>query len=126
MRHEVTDADTAAALGSGDVPVLATPRLIAWMEAATVHSAATLLTPHQTTVGTAVRIEHRRASVVGSSVEVAAVAPEGPAGRRLTFRVRATDAFGTLLAVGEMDRVIVDRQRFIQAASAPHDETRKG
>ena len=36
MHHEVTDIDTAVALGSGDVPVLATPRLIAWMEAATV------------------------------------------------------------------------------------------
>jgi predicted thioesterase len=34
MRYEVSDADTAEALGSGDVPVLATPRLIAWMEAA--------------------------------------------------------------------------------------------
>ena len=43
MRHEVTDTDTAAALGSGDVPVLATPRLIAWMEAATVRAAAALL-----------------------------------------------------------------------------------
>ncbi|WP_433454941.1 hypothetical protein ACQPXS_43195 [Streptomyces sp. CA-142005] len=40
MRHEVTDADTAVRVGSGDVPVLATPRLIAWMEAATVRAAA--------------------------------------------------------------------------------------
>jgi predicted thioesterase len=40
VRFEVTDADTATALGSGDVPVLATPRLIAWMEAATVQSVA--------------------------------------------------------------------------------------
>ena len=52
MRYEVTDADTAAALGSGDVPVLGTPRLIAWMEAATVQAAAALLRPGQTTVGT--------------------------------------------------------------------------
>ena len=43
MRHEVTNTDTAAALGSGDVPVLATPRLIAWMEAATVRTAAAYL-----------------------------------------------------------------------------------
>jgi predicted thioesterase len=62
MRHEVTDADTAAALGSGDVPVLGTPRLIAWMEAATVQAAAASLNPGQTTVGTSIRIEHRRAT----------------------------------------------------------------
>jgi fluoroacetyl-CoA thioesterase len=36
VRYEVTDTDTAASVGSGDVPVLATPRLIAWFEAATV------------------------------------------------------------------------------------------
>ena len=64
MRHEVTDADTAAALGSGDVPVLGTPRLIAWMEAATVQAAAASLNPGQTTVGISIRIEHRRATVV--------------------------------------------------------------
>jgi len=56
MRHEVTDADTAAALGSGDVPVLGTPRLVAWLEAATVRAAVGLLKPGQTTVGTAIRI----------------------------------------------------------------------
>ena len=55
MRHEVTDADTAAALGSGDVPVLGTPRLIAWMEAATVQAAAASLNPGQTTVGISIR-----------------------------------------------------------------------
>ena len=54
MRHEVTDTDTAAALGSGDVPVLATPRLIAWMEVATVRAAAVFLGTGQTTVGTAI------------------------------------------------------------------------
>ena len=66
MRHEVTDADTAAALGSGEVPVLATPRLIAWMEAATVRAAAAFLATGQTTVGTAIRIEHRRATSPGA------------------------------------------------------------
>ena len=60
MHHEVTDIDTAVALGSGDVPVLATPRLIAWMEAATVRAVAAFLKTGQTTVGTAIRIEHRR------------------------------------------------------------------
>jgi predicted thioesterase len=46
MRHGVTDNDTAAALGSGDVPVLATPRLIAWMEAATVRAVTAFLNVH--------------------------------------------------------------------------------
>jgi len=80
MRHEVTDTDTAAALGSGDVPVLATPRLIAWMEAATVRAAAAFLGTGQTTVGTAIRIEHRRATPVGGSVEITATPSRGVAG----------------------------------------------
>jgi len=72
MRHVVTDLDTAAAVGSGDVPVLATPRLVAWMEAATVVAAAPLLGAGDTSVGTAVRIRHRRATPVGQGVEVTA------------------------------------------------------
>jgi len=53
----VTDADTATALGSGDVPVLATPQLIAWMEAATVRASTAFLQTGQTTVGTGIRIK---------------------------------------------------------------------
>ena len=49
MRFEVTHSDTATELGSGDLPVLATPRLIAWMEAETVRCARPLLGPGETT-----------------------------------------------------------------------------
>jgi fluoroacetyl-CoA thioesterase len=123
MRHEVTDTDIAAAMGSGDVPVLATPRLIAWMEAATVRAAAAFLGTGQTTVGTAIRIEHRRATPVGGSVEITATPPRDVAGRRLTFHVQAVDGSGEVVAAGEIDRAIVYRQRFlasVRAAQAGH------
>lgn len=119
MRHEVTDSDTAAALGSGDVPVLGTPRLVAWMEAATVRAAAALLNPGQTTVGTAIRIEHRRATPVGGSVEITATPPRDAGSRLLTFDVVAVDDLGQLVATGQIDRMFVDRTRFLQAASRP-------
>ena len=118
MRHEVTDADTAAALGSGDVPVLATPRLIAWMEAATVRAAAAFLVTGQTTVGTAIRIDHRRATPVGGSVEITATPSRNAAGSRLTFDVQAIGGSGQLVAAGQIDRAIVDRQRFLAFACA--------
>lgn len=119
MRDEVTEADTATALGSGDVPVLATPRLLAWLEAATVRAAEPFLDAGQTTVGTAVRIEHRRPTPVGDTVETSAEPPAAPDGRRLTFRVTATDGSGETVASGEIDRVIVQRDRFVAAAYPP-------
>lgn len=117
MAYEVTAADTAAALGSGDVPVLATPRLIALLEAATVRSAEPYVGAGQTTVGTAVRIEHRRATPVGDSIEITATPPRTVTGRRLTFGVRAVDRSGQVVATGEIDRVIVDRDAFLAAAT---------
>src|SRR6478752_6455785 len=117
MHYEVTDADTAAALGSGDVPVLGTPRLIAWMEAATVRAAAALLDVGQTTVGTAIRIEHRRATAVGGSVEITATTPQDVVGRHLTFEVKAVDGSGEVVASGQIDRAIVDRNRFLEIAA---------
>ncbi|MCX4461984.1 thioesterase [Streptomyces sp. NBC_01340] len=116
MRHEVTDADTAVTVGSGDVPVLSTPRLIAWMEAATVQAAAPFTRRGQTSVGTAVRIEHFRATPVGGRVEVIAEPPAAAAGGRLTFLLRVLDSSGELVAAGEIDRVIVDRRRFLARA----------
>ena len=119
MLHEVTDADTATVLGSGDVPVLGTPRLIAWMEAATVRAAAGLLELGQTTVGTAIRVEHRRATAVGGSVEITAIPPRDAGSRLLTFEVQAVDGTGAVVAAGQIDRVIVDRTRFVEAAAQP-------
>jgi predicted thioesterase len=115
MHYKVTDTDTAAAVGSGDVPVLATPRLIAWMEAATVQAAAQFIEPGQTTVGTGVCIEHRRASGTGGTVEVTAEPPAAPDGKRISFQVRATDQSGEVVAEGRIDRAIVDRERFLAA-----------
>jgi fluoroacetyl-CoA thioesterase len=60
-----------------------------------------------------VRIEHRRATMVGGAVDVVAEPLTAPAGRRLTFRVRATDDSGQLVATGEIDRAIVDREKFL-------------
>lgn len=112
MRFEVTDADTAVAVGSGDVPVLATPRLIAWMEAVTVRCAEPALAAGQTTVGAAIRIEHRRPSSVGDVVEIAAHRVS-TVDRRVTFAVRAVDGSGQVVAAGEIERVVVDRDRFL-------------
>jgi fluoroacetyl-CoA thioesterase len=122
VRFEVTDADIATTLGTGDVPVLATSRLVTWMETATVHSADQFLKAGQTSVGTAVRIEHRRATPLGGSVDIIAE-PSGPAaGRRLTFIVQAFDISGEPIGAGEIDRAIVDREPFLRrAASSPAD-----
>jgi fluoroacetyl-CoA thioesterase len=119
MRHEVTDADTAVTVGSGDVPVLATPRLIAWMEAATVRAAAPFTESGRTTVGTEVRIRHLRATPVGGRVEVSAEPAAPVAAGRLTFAVRAVDSSGRVVATGEIDRAIVDRQRFLARTRDP-------
>ena len=113
MRHQVTDADTAPALGSGEVPVLATPRLIAWLEAATVRAAAPFTGPGETTVGTAVRVRHLRATGVGEWVEVSARPPARAGASRLAFAVRAVDAAGRLVAEGEIERAVVDRRQFL-------------
>jgi fluoroacetyl-CoA thioesterase len=64
----VGDGDTAAALGSGDVAVLATPRVLALAERATVQAVAGALDPDETTVGAHVELDHLRPSFVGASI----------------------------------------------------------
>ena len=105
-------ADTAAALGSGDVPVLGTPRLLALAEAATVRALDGALAPGQTSVGTSVRLEHTTASPVGMRITVTAELT-GVDGRRLTFSIEAKDAHGTVAALGTVERVVVDRDKFL-------------
>ncbi|MFC8620025.1 thioesterase family protein [Micromonospora purpureochromogenes] len=111
----VTDADTAQAVGSGDVPVLGTPRLLALAEAATVAATATHLPAGSTTVGSRVELEHRAATPVGRTVVARARLAE-VAGRRLVFEVTVTDG-GETVAEGRVERALVDRQRFVARAA---------
>lgn len=111
----VTAADTAVALGSGDVEVLATPRLVALTEEATVRAVATDLAAGQTTVGTHVELDHIAATAIGRTVDAEARLVEVD-GRRLVFVVEAHEG-STVIARGRVERVIVDRQRFVDRVS---------
>jgi predicted thioesterase/predicted N-acetyltransferase YhbS len=108
----VTPEDTAAALGSGSLPVLGTPRLLAWCEAATCAALGPELAAGTTSVGTRVTLEHRAPSPVGDHVRVTASRTHAD-GRLHRFTVAAQTADGRVLATGEVTRVVVDSTRFL-------------
>jgi predicted thioesterase len=112
LSFRVGPGDTARALGSGDLEVLATPRLLAWAEAATVAAIAPELSPGRTSVGTRVTLEHLAASPVGAEVQVQARRDHHD-GRLHRFAVVATDGQGRALATAEVTRVVVDIDRFL-------------
>jgi fluoroacetyl-CoA thioesterase len=108
---EVGEADTALSLGSGDVPVLGTPALLALAEGACVEAIRSDLPDGQTSVGTWAEIEHLKATPVGHEVSAHATLI-GHHGRRLEFNVMVEDQ-GTTVAVVRHRRVLVDRDRFL-------------
>jgi predicted thioesterase len=112
LRFTVTDADTASAVGSGSLPVLGTPRLLAWCEAATCAALEGTLEPGSTSVGTRVSLEHQAASPVGQEVEVTASRSHVD-GRLHRFTVAARHVGGKVVATGEVTRVVVDAERFL-------------
>jgi predicted thioesterase len=114
----VEDRDTAPAIGSGDVPVLATPRIVALAEQATIEAVAGELEPGSTTVGYEVQLTHLAPTPVGGKVTAEATL-EGLERRRLSFRVSVNDARG-LVAAGRITRVVVERERFIERARGEH------
>ena len=133
VRHVVTEADTAIEAGSGDVPVLATPRLLALAEAACVAALESHLDEGMTSVGTGVGLEHRRASPVGAEIEVEAELTE-LTGRKLVFGFVArhvrphsggppgddTDGDDDLVVGGgTVERIVVDRAAFLARAGVP-------
>lgn len=117
----VGDEDTAIAVGSGDVPVLGTPRLLAWCEAVTVQALAPGLDDSQTSVGFRIRLDHLAPTPVGGIVEIRAEVAEVD-GRQVTLTVEATETGrsgsggadeATRIGEGSVVRVVVDRQRFV-------------
>ncbi|MEU6717645.1 hotdog domain-containing protein [Nonomuraea sp. NPDC046802] len=107
--------DTAKKIGSGDVPVLATPRLLALAEAATVRAVEHHLRPNETSVGTRVELEHLAASPLGTHVQISVELTEVD-GRRLVFAFEAHDRHA-VVGRGTIERVVVDRAKFLARAT---------
>lgn len=105
-------ADTAVALGSGDIEVLGTPRLIALCEEATVSALAQELDDDVASVGMRIRVDHLQPTPVGAAVTADAVLDKID-GRRLTFTVSVSDS-GGLVAAGKITRALVDRASFLE------------
>jgi predicted thioesterase len=114
VERTVTRADTASALGSGDVDVLGTPAVVALCELAAVHAVGGALGPNETTVGMRIDLEHLAPTLPDAHVAATARLVEVD-GRTLRFTVQASDAAGEI-ARGTHVRVLVDRERFLDGA----------
>ena len=111
-RLTVTEAQTAQVIGSGDLPVLATPVMLALMENAAMLAAANELEEGQTTVGGHISSSHLKPSKVGAMVEATATLTKIDR-RKLFFHIVAKQD-GEVIGEGEHLRFVVDKQRFMQ------------
>jgi predicted thioesterase len=110
ISHVVKEADTALAMHSGDVAVLATPRVLAMAEQAAVTALEDCIESPNTTVGAWVELDHQAPTPVGHTVTVEAVLI-GVHGRRLEFSISVTDGEREVARIKHR-RVIVDKSRF--------------
>ena len=108
----VSAGNTAAAMGSGDLDVFATPAMVALMENAAMKAVADALPEGSTTVGAEMNVTHIKPSGLGAEIVATAVLT-GVEGRQLTFNVGARDAEG-MIGEGIHIRYAVDRRRFME------------
>lgn len=107
----VTDAVTAVKVGSGDMPVLATPMLMALMENAAMLAVRDALPEGCTTVGGHIESSHLKPSKVGDVVRAEAEVTKVD-GKKIVFKVSAYSG-DILLGEGTHLRFIVDREKFM-------------
>ena len=98
-------------MGSGDLPVFATPSMVALMENAAMTAAAAALPAGSTTVGAEMNVTHIKPSGLGAEITATAVLTEVE-GRKLTFNVGARDS-GGMIGEGVHIRYVVDREKFM-------------
>ncbi len=106
---------TAIALGSGDVRVLGTPKIVALIEEAAVAALSGLLADGSTTVGTHIAVDHLAPTGVGGSVVASATVTKAD-GSKVTFSATVHEG-DTVVARASHTRVVVDRKRFEDAAA---------
>lgn len=112
----VTEDKTAAVMGSGTLPVFATPAMIAFMENTASKSVADKLEAGQGTVGTSIDVKHMAATPVGMEVSCETKLVEVDR-KRLVFEVKAYDAAG-VIGEGMHERFIIDNEKFLAKAQA--------
>ena len=111
--YVVQPQETAMAFESGDLEVLATPRLVGMFESVAKDLLGATLTPENTSVGVHIDLKHLKATAVGQTVEIM-VTVTAIEGRRYTFALRAVDASNDVIGEGTHTRVVVNRQRFLE------------
>lgn len=113
----VTQSDTAQVQGSGDVPVLGTPRVVALAEAAAVSALTRRIPSHLTTVGVRIDLRHLKAVPLGREVSATAALLRRE-DDKLVFTVHVHDASDAVVAAGEIERVVVERAAFLAASES--------
>jgi len=111
IETKVTENDTAKVFGSGELEVLATPKMIALMEEASYKCVGNELDDGASTVGTYLDVKHLAATPVGMKVRVESELTEID-GRRLVFSVKAYDESG-LIGEGKHERFIILAEKFL-------------
>ena len=107
----VSQSDSAVSQGSGELEVLATPRMIALMENAAMLAVAPVLAPGETTVGGQISVSHLKPSAVGATISATAVLTRVE-GRKLTFALSASEG-DKHIGEGTHIRFIVGREKFL-------------
>ncbi len=108
----VSDEDLVSQLGSIDMDVLSTPRLVQLMEAAAIKAIQEFIPPDQLSLGTHVKIKHLSPTPLGMKVVAHAILKEVNE-NRLIFLVDAYDEMEKV-AEGEHERILVSKERFLQ------------
>ncbi len=109
----VNNDNTAQALGSGDMPVFATPALVALMENAAMQAVASLIPKDSTTVGGFIETSHLAPSSLGATIQATATLTEVK-GRKLTFTIEAKEGEKTVGKATHI-RFIVERKKFLES-----------
>lgn len=110
-QFSVEEKHSAAEMGSGDLAVLSTPSLIAFMENVAKEEAQSKITNEETTVGIELNMQHLKATALGKTVKVTAKLVEQKK-TILTYEVQAHKE-GTLIGKGIHKRAIVNAKRFM-------------
>lgn len=114
--YTVTEEMLATSVGSGSVPVLATPMVATFFEGTAAELAQPYLDEGCTTVGSKITVEHLCPTALGCKVTVTAELIE-VSGRVYRFKLEAQDNAG-LIATGAHERVSVKKESFAAKAEA--------